>query len=318
MEYCEAYEPLKLMHTVIEVTNEVCFSYKLSLNVQNTRQNMAVSNPLPPPEAVYNVVSVSALKNSRRKMEDRHIVVHDLNTIFTKQDATPSHYYAVFDGHDGEDAAVYSANHLHQFLAESTNFITEPEQALRDAFCRTDSMFLSKCESENIVGGTTAVCALLLPKEKTLYIAWTGDSQAVLVSQGKVKQCVRPHKPDREDERLRIEKEGGVVIHWGIWRVNGQLGVSRAIGDAQYKPYVTAVPDIVKISLRPEDDFFVLGSDGLWDHVSEVDVAKVVYDAAWSCPELVLNSVIGRGYDDKIGAFIEVSVVGMSITGVKF
>lgn len=79
-----AYEPLKLMHTVIEVINEVCSQYKSSLNVQN-RQNMAVSYPLPAPEDVYNVVSTSALKNSRRKMEDRSIVIHDLNTIFTKQ-----------------------------------------------------------------------------------------------------------------------------------------------------------------------------------------------------------------------------------------
>lgn len=64
------------------------------------------------------------------------------------QDATPSHYYAVFDGHDGEHAAVYSANHLHQYLAESTNFTSNPEEAIKDAFCKTDSMFIKKTETE--------------------------------------------------------------------------------------------------------------------------------------------------------------------------
>lgn len=46
--------------------------------------------------------------------------------------------------------------------------------------------------------GTTAVVALLRPKEKTLYVAWVGDSQALLVNQGRVLQIVNPHKPSRQ------------------------------------------------------------------------------------------------------------------------
>ena len=42
------------------------------------------------------------------------------------------------------------------------------------------------------------MCTLLRPKEKTLYVAWVGDSQALLVEKGKVLQCVYPHKPSRE------------------------------------------------------------------------------------------------------------------------
>ena len=38
------------------------------------------------------------------------------------------------------------------------------------------------------------------------------------------------HKPNREDERARIEALGGTIMHWGTWRVNGQLAVARAIG----------------------------------------------------------------------------------------
>lgn len=46
--------------------------------------------------------------------------------------------------------------------------------------------------------GTTAVVALLRPKEKMLYVAWVGDSQALLVNQGKLLQIVNPHKPSRQ------------------------------------------------------------------------------------------------------------------------
>ena len=34
-----------------------------------------------------------------------------------------------------------------------------------------------------------------------------------------------------QDEKQRIEGLGGSVIYWGTWRVNGQLAVSRAIGN---------------------------------------------------------------------------------------
>ncbi len=44
------------------------------------------------------------------------------------------------------------------------------------------------------------------------------------------------HQPDREDERLRVEANGGFVENQGgVPRVNGQLAVSRSIGDVALK-----------------------------------------------------------------------------------
>lgn len=50
------------------------------------------------------------------------------------------------------------------------------------------------------------------------------------------KELTRDHHPDRDDERSRVETAGGHVSKWGgIARVNGQLAVSRAIGDVYFK-----------------------------------------------------------------------------------
>lgn len=50
-----------------------------------------------------------------------------------------------------------------------------------------------------------------------------------------VKELTRDHHPDRDDERSRIEAAGGYVDWGGVPRVNGQLAISRSIGDVLYK-----------------------------------------------------------------------------------
>jgi protein phosphatase 1L len=49
------------------------------------------------------------------------------------------------------------------------------------------------------------------------------------------------HKPNRADERSRIEAAGGVVVWAGTWRVGGVLAVSRAFGDRLLKRCAPAV-----------------------------------------------------------------------------
>ena len=40
------------------------------------------------------------------------------------------------------------------------------------------------------------------------------------------------HKPDLENERLRVTKAGGFISEG---RINGNLNLSRALGDLEYK-----------------------------------------------------------------------------------
>lgn len=50
------------------------------------------------------------------------------------------------------------------------------------------------------------------------------------------KVLTNDHHPDRDEEKSRVESAGGNISEWaGVARVNGQLAVSRAIGDIQFK-----------------------------------------------------------------------------------
>lgn len=56
------------------------------------------------------------------------------------------------------------------------------------------------------------------------------------------------------------------------------------VGDAQYKPCVTARPEITVVDLDGDEDFVVVACDGLWDVVSEDAVALSVYNQLMNDP----------------------------------
>eukprot|EP01042_Synura_sphagnicola_P001280 gene1280-1450_t len=63
----------------------------------------------------------------------------------------------------------------------------------------------------------------------------------------------------------------------GIARVNGILAVARAFGNYGLRHVIKADPDIFQRELGADDDYIVLGSDGLWDVLRNKDVADMVY-----------------------------------------
>lgn len=65
------------------------------------------------------------------------------------------------------------------------------------------------------------------------------------------------HKPESEEEALRIVNAGGKVTEDG--RVNGGLNLSRAIGDHSYKQNATLPPEEQMISPLPSLQHVELG-----------------------------------------------------------
>ncbi|CAL8263200.1 unnamed protein product [Boreogadus saida] len=235
--------------------------------------------PTPPtsPASFVPLCFVHAIRNTRRKMEDRHVALEHFSTLFNLQDGVQRRYYGVFDGHGGVDAAVFAAAHLQVLLSQEAELRSDAAAAFRHAFQLTDQMFRDKAGRQRLRSGSTGVAVLIQDQELTL--AWLGDSQALLVAQGHVVPLMEPHKPEREDERRRVEELGGCVTFSGCWRVNGTYAVSRAIGDFDQKPYVSGEADCVTLPLRGAEDFLLLACDGFFDTVSPAEVPGLVLDA---------------------------------------
>ncbi|KAM6049240.1 protein phosphatase 1E isoform 2-T4 [Chlamydotis macqueenii] len=238
-------ETVKLARLVFSKLHEIC-------------SNWVKDFPLQPKPHRYYETSIHAIKNMRRKMEDKHVCIPDFNMLFNLEDQEEQAYFAVFDGHGGVDAAIYASIHLHVNMVHQEMFQQDPAEALCRAFRVTDERFVQKAARESLRCGTTGVVTFI--RGNMLHVAWLGDSQVML------------------DEKKRIEALGGCVVWFGAWRVNGSLSVSRAIGDAEHKPYICGDADSASTVLDGSEDYLILACDGFYDTVNPDEAVKVVAD----------------------------------------
>ncbi len=136
--------------------------------------------------------------------------------------------------------------------------------------------------------GCTAISVLITPR--SFVSANAGDSRAVLCRGGKVVALSHDHKPNDTIEEARIIKAGGTIeeTQGGArthYRVNGNLNLSRAIGDLEYKKnpsllpseqIITSTPDVFQLERSSEDEFLILACDGVWDVLSNEDAVQFV------------------------------------------
>lgn len=140
---------------------------------------------------------------------------------------------------------------------------------------RTNNEFSNMARNRSYSDGTTALVAVV--HGKRILVANAGDSRGMIVQKGgKAKAMSYDHKPNRADEEQRIRNLGGEIIHYGRWRVQGILAISRAIGDVALQPLITCEPEIIEKDISSEDEYLVLASDGVWDVLTNDQVAKIV------------------------------------------
>ena len=165
------------------------------------------------------------------------------------------------------------------------------EQALRTALEKVDRE-VQRISHWSFQGSTAVMVwihATPLYKNRTAVVANVGDSRAVLCRNGTALELTEDHKPNNALERARIEARGGKVVwcglsddegkpvqHSGVYRVNGNLALSRAVGDRSERPAVTAEPDTRCVPLLDKDNYIVLASDGVWDVMSSKDVIRFI------------------------------------------
>lgn len=211
-------------------------------------------------------------------MEDAHTVVLDLD----KGVECSNTFFAVYDGHGGGTVARFAGQNVHKrLISEESYHQHQFAVALKRAFLGTDEDLLADPSHNLDPSGCTAVVVLVTSDNK-VYVANAGDSRTVMGIKGRVKSLSFDHKPANEEEKVRIQGAGGFVEYG---RVNGNLALSRALGDFEFKKnyslspekqIITANPDVTCHELSEEDEFLVLACDGIWDCLNSQQVVDIV------------------------------------------
>jgi serine/threonine protein phosphatase PrpC len=196
--------------------------------------NVALASGVP--SSSYHI-SIASAKGRRPYMEDEYILREDGKLL------------GVFDGHGGKLVSEHLKNVIPNYFAnliEGKNTLTTDDvtHAFVKSLSKADEDVV-KVRSWNRIGSTACLLSIL-PKEdggRSFLTANIGDSRAVLARDGKSIDLTVDHKPESPSEKCRIEKAGGTVewvgmrtatgqpiLHSGVYRVNGNLALSRAIG----------------------------------------------------------------------------------------
>ncbi|XP_072996613.1 probable protein phosphatase 2C 2 [Typha latifolia] len=257
---------------------------ELDLRSSDATLNVSVE----PLQFVPNIRSGSfANIGPRRYMEDEHIRIDDLAAYLGfLRCPTPSAFYGVFDGHGGPDAAAYVKRHAMRFFFEDANFpqasqadnifLESVEDSVRRAFLMAD-LALADDSTVSSSSGTTAITALVFGR--SLLVANAGDCRAVLCRKGIAVEMSQDHRPIYTAEHQRVLESGGFVDDGYL---NGVLSVSRALGDWDMKmpqgspsPLI-AEPEFRQAVLTEDDEFLIIGCDGIWDVMSSQDAVNIV------------------------------------------
>lgn len=269
-------------------SSPLCFSLRCSdICTHSAGATLALATERDMKDAAAEEVTLegATFALSSKRGRRRNSVCEDAYRAAPGLDGDPTQgIFSVFDGHGGRAAAEYAAEHLHTNIlsevhadpvagADLEGSIDAVKAAMIRGFLATDRGFLA----EGTRSGATATTAYM--RGGVVWVANVGDCRAVVSEGGVAAALTRDHRPDRAEERRLVERRGGeVVCILGTSRVQGVLGVSRAIGDKDLKQYITAEPEVYAGPISDVAEFLIIGTDGLWDVVGNQEAIDVVRD----------------------------------------
>lgn len=224
----------------------------------------------------------------RQTMEDVTKVCTDDGNVFL----------ALFDGHGGVGVAEMAASMVYEtFTSCITMCPTDPKSSL----CATFAEMQRNTRLHKKTAGSTALVAYIDGNTGSGYVANLGDSRAIMVDNDEARcwAITTDHKPSVPAENEYICNRGGfVTCTRKTARVCGTLAVSRALGDNHLDKYLRRDPDVFYIEMRRNcERALVMACDGVWDVLSNDDVADIVRRTVQSAKKRARLGFVLGDYD---------------------
>uniref|UniRef100_A0A1A8HGB7 PH domain and leucine rich repeat protein phosphatase 1 n=1 Tax=Nothobranchius korthausae TaxID=1143690 RepID=A0A1A8HGB7_9TELE len=223
--------------------------------------------------------------------------------------------YGVFDGDRNVEVPYLLQCTMGDVLAEELHRGQKQEDYMTSTFLTMQRKLGTAGQK---MGGSAALChirhAPVAPGEHggcfTLTAANVGRCRAVLCRGGNAVLLSDVHTVRVESEYQRVRQHNAIITEDN--KVSGVTDSTRMMGYSFLCPSVTPRPHVATVALNPQDEFFLLGSRGLWDLMSPseaIEAVRNVPDALAAAKKLVTLAQ-SYGCSDSLSAV----VVRLSIT----
>ena len=218
-------------------------------------------------------------------MEDRWSIKTIPPLVGNKKNSKKSKEFflvTVADGHGGHAVADFAVEALPDALSrnQKASSLFVSDNYAKTMFQVYQEVDKDACRRMNPTTGSTLCTVAFSVDDDRLVAANCGDTMAVVGNARGARSLSQEHKASSEVRA--IEARGGrVIAPDGMPRVNGTLNLSRAIGDAYLKKYITSSPFVTRCRLG-DFDYLIVATDGVWDVLTTDDVHKIVSRALWS------------------------------------
>ncbi|PWA85926.1 putative protein phosphatase 2C 13 [Artemisia annua] len=128
-------------------------------------------------------------------------------------------------------------------------------------------------------------------------------------------QMSNDHRPSSLKEKKRVEELGG---YFEDGYLNGELAVTRALGDRfmksptgnKSKSPLIAEPEMTQMMLTNDDEFMIIGCDGIWDVMSNEEAVGLVrrqliqHNDPQRCATELINQALRLQTSDNLTAIV--------------
>ncbi|XP_030629329.1 PH domain leucine-rich repeat protein phosphatase 1 [Chanos chanos] len=184
--------------------------------------------------------------------------------------------YGVFDGDRNVEVPYLLQCTMNDILAEELHKTKSEEDYMTNTFLVMQRKLGTAGQK---LGGSAVLCHIRHdPTDPggcfTLTAANVGKCQAVLCRDGKAVPLSVLHNISVEEEYRRVRQHKAIVTEDN--KVNGVTDSTRIMGYSFLYPAVLPRPHVHTLTLTPRDEFFILGSRGLFDVMDPAEAVEAV------------------------------------------